>query len=100
MLFNTGMIVQSEAISNYVNHEYSDNASENFHRIMGYLKRHISGNWGDIHKDDVGLNEEAIEKGYRILSVYKFKDEDGENTIFIITEADRSVTTILFDVEY
>ena len=34
------------------------------------LRRHVSGDWGDIHPEDDGLNEEALETGARIVSVY------------------------------
>ncbi|WP_309712643.1 hypothetical protein [Armatimonas sp.] len=62
------------------------------------LKRHHTGDWGDIHPEDVGLNEEALETGARIFSVYKFPHAN--ETIWIITEADRSVTTILLPEDY
>jgi hypothetical protein len=39
------------------------------------LRRHVSGDWGDIHPEDDGLNEEALETGARILSVYGTADD-------------------------
>lgn len=57
------------------------------------LARHASGDGGDIDSHDAGLNAEAIRLGgARILSVYKLI---GAGTVWIITEADRSVTTLL-----
>jgi hypothetical protein len=57
------------------------------------LARHASGDGGDIDSHDAGLNAEAIRLGgRRILSAYKLL---GAGTLWIITEADRSVTTLL-----
>lgn len=63
-----------------------------------FLVRHASGDWGDVSQEDAALNNEALVDGTRILSSYKLRD--GETTIWIITEADRSVTTILLPSEY
>lgn len=61
------------------------------------LLRHIAGDWGEVHPDDRGLNEEAVERGERIMSVYPL--HTGE-TIWIITEWDRSLTTLLLPEDY
>jgi hypothetical protein len=61
------------------------------------LNRHLSGDWGDCHPDDAKQNEEALKSGGRIMSVYK-GTEWGD--IWIITEHDRSVTTVLFPDDY
>jgi hypothetical protein len=66
-------------------------------RPTDLLDRHVSGDWGDIHPGDRGLNEEALRTGERIFSVYGPKDSD---RLWIITEADRSVTTILRPEDY
>jgi hypothetical protein len=63
---------------------------------LSLLARHITGDWGDIDPADRGLNEEALREGYRILSVYG----KGDERIWIITEADRSVTTLLLPDDY
>ena len=61
------------------------------------LKRHAAGDWGDVAKADQGLNDEALRVGERLLSVYA----DCKGTKFwIITEWDRSVTTVLLPDEY
>jgi hypothetical protein len=62
-----------------------------------YLRRHQSGDWGVICPDDRKVNEEALRKGYRLLSAY---DLSNDVRIWIITEADRSATTILLPTEY
>lgn len=60
------------------------------------LMRHCLGHWGDIHPDDVGANEHAIKAGLRIMSVYTLRI----GTVWVITEADRSATTVLLPEEY
>lgn len=61
-----------------------------------YLIRHFSGDWGDVESDDADANEAALEHDGRIFSVYKV---DGTK-IWIITEADRSRTTVMLPEEY
>lgn len=61
------------------------------------VQRHVTGDWGDLSAEDKELNERAIEKAERILSAYTLPD--GER-LYIITEWDRSVTTILLVSEY
>ena len=62
-----------------------------------YLKRHFSGDWGNLDPQDVLSNIEAVHNDLRVMSVYDTKDG---TRIWIITEADRSVTTILLPEEY
>ena len=62
-----------------------------------FLARHVRGDWGEISDADRGENEFAIGKELRIFSVYRLPD--GEK-IWVITEADRSATTILLPNEY
>ncbi|GAA0833300.1 hypothetical protein GCM10009080_13830 [Cupriavidus pauculus] len=61
-----------------------------------YLTRHACGDWGLVPTEDVKANDLAVEHGWRILSAY---DIAGVR-IWIITEADRSVTTLLLPDEY
>jgi hypothetical protein len=65
-------------------------------RAIGLVIRHNYGDWGDIDPEDTGLNEAAIANGDRILSVYNVNDVK----FYVITEADRSVTTVLLPSEY
>jgi len=62
-----------------------------------YLQRHAHGDWGDLDADDVTENEFSLVNGFRLLSAYTLKDG---TRIWIITEADRSATTILLPEEY
>ena len=59
--------------------------------------RHCNGDWGDLDEEDKNANEDALKNGYRLLSKYEY---NGDTSIYIITEWDRSVTTILFPSEY
>jgi len=60
------------------------------------LARHAEGDWGDLCEEDKKENELSLREGFRLLSAYK----NDEHKIWIITEADRSVTTVLFPEEY
>ena len=61
-----------------------------------YLARHASGDWGELCAFDRRQNEIALHDGYRVLSSYPV----GRECVWITTEADRSVTTILLPEEY
>jgi len=96
-IFPTGSIVASRGVY--------DLACENpeFAKfIQKSLNRHVKGDWGNLDDEDKRTNDQALKEGARLLSAY---DDDrfpqhGVATIWIITEADRSVTTILFPDEY
>jgi hypothetical protein len=62
-----------------------------------FLARHVSGDWGDVPPEDAAENEISIEQSLRILSAYQLTDQ---TRIWVITEADRSATTILLPEEY
>ena len=62
-----------------------------------YLRRHMSGDWGELSEDDAKENELSLHEGLRLLSSYR--TVKGQK-IWIITEADRSATTILLPSEY
>jgi hypothetical protein len=61
-----------------------------------YLARHATGDWGDLCAFDRRQNEIALRNGHRVLSSY----EVPAGRVWIITEADRSVTTMLLPEEY
>ena len=62
------------------------------------IDRYVHRDWGQTCDEDVKANNRAIQNGERIRAVYKQPRTD--TTIWIITEADRSVTTIVFPDEY
>ena len=64
--------------------------------VMDSLKRHANCDWGELSVEDKRENDFSLDKGLRLFSAYK----RGKFKIWIITEADRSATTILFPEEY
>jgi hypothetical protein len=69
------------------------------------LHRHSCGDWGVVSKDDRDENDYSVIHHFRILSAYPIETDKpskgyGDNTLWIITEADRSATTILLPDEY
>lgn len=74
-------------------------------QLSSYLAQHVSGDWGACCPEDAALNDEALANGGRLHSAYPIDPAKpcagwGENTLWIITEADRSVTTFLLPADY
>lgn len=74
-------------------------------RRLACLALHASGDWGCVSYVDAKENEHALKAGLRIISAHPLDPEKpckgyGENCLWIITEADRSVTTFLLPSEY
>jgi hypothetical protein len=62
-----------------------------------FVSRHWQGDWGDLDNEDIKANQAALRYGSRLLSCYRI----GEDTrLWIITEGDRSATTLLLPDEY
>lgn len=61
------------------------------------LERHRCGDWGETCPEDAQMNEDAVEGGGRVFSVYRLW---GGVKLWIITEADRAATTALLPEEY
>ena len=87
--FSFGQVVGTAAL---VRHCEEKNFS-----LLPYLIRHGNCDWGDVCKDDKNANDEALKNGLRVLSEYRLPDG---KRIWIITEADRSATTVLFPEDY
>lgn len=67
------------------------------------LARHANGDWGDVDAEDRAMNDAAVAEGERIVSSYTLPDEfEGcpSDRLWVITERDRSVTTILWPSDY
>lgn len=62
-----------------------------------FLRRHMSGDWSELSDDDARENELSLREGFRVLSAYRTAKSQ---KLWIITEADRSSTTILLPLEY
>lgn len=87
-LFNLGRVVGTQAaLALLEQHNLSP---------MQFLERHVAGNFGDLCNEDKESNNEAIWNGERILSSYHV----GDKKLWLITEADRSSTTLLISSEY
>jgi hypothetical protein len=65
--------------------------------MLRALDRHQRGDWGEVDEADRQENELSYEKGFRILSAYRTSNDV---RFWIITEADRSSTTVLLPEEY
>jgi hypothetical protein len=65
--------------------------------ILNGIQRHQAGDWGELSEDDKRENQFSLEKGLRMLSAYRA--ENGTK-FWIITEADRSATTVLLPEDY
>ena len=95
--FNTGQIVASRGVFDLAceNPEFAQ-------FIQKSLNRHVKGDWGDVDEEDKQTNDQALKQGTRLLSAYNDDrfPKNGVATIWIITEADRNATTILFPDEY
>lgn len=92
MKFKIGQTVMTNGVSEAL---MNDNAFSKF--VAKSFTRHCNGDWGDLCDEDKKSNEDALKYGERLLSKYNYNDDV---SIYIITEWDRSVTTILFPEEY
>jgi len=90
-IFSLGVITTTAGVHSMM---ARDTNFEEF--IQRSLWRHANGDWGDLCEEDKEENELSLKEGFRLLSAYK----DGDKKIWIITEADRSATTVLFPDEY
>jgi hypothetical protein len=65
--------------------------------VIGLLVRHIAGDWGELDSDDQASNDHSVIVGERLLPPYRLPDG---TKVWVITEADRSATTLLLPTEY
>jgi len=90
--FNLGHLLMTRGVNDLV----AEN--EAFARfVFRSLTQHRRGDWGDLTQEDRNENDLGLKAGLRLLSAY---EAEGLPKIWIITEADRSATTILFPDEY
>jgi len=64
---------------------------------LGFLARHVSGDWGEVDPIDAAGNTMALINGYRLMSDYSLSNG---TKLWVITEADRSSTCLLLPEEY
>lgn len=90
--FDLGTLVQTTGV-------YAESSTDSVFskEIVKCLARHCNKDWGDLCEEDAAMNDEAVQAGEgRLLSSYK----TSKGKLWIITEHDRTVTTILFPHEY
>lgn len=89
-LFPLGQIVVTTRVMHLIQqHECSQG-------LYHLLLRHQIGDWGNVCSEDKESNEQGLIEQLRIISSYILV----QNTVWIITEADRSITTVLLPDEY
>ena len=91
-IIKTGTLVATRGVA----YDMQEN-SDFYNFVRKSFSRHATGDWGDISEEDKASNDWALENGERLFSAYETEDN---NKIWIITEWDRSVTTILYPEEY
>ena len=96
-VFPTGQIVASRGV-----YDLACQNADFAQFVQKSLNRHVKGDWGDVDGEDKQANGRSLKEGTRLLSAYNDDrlPRHGVATIWIITEADRSSTTILFPDEY
>lgn len=65
--------------------------------VLAHVGRHSTGDWGDVEREDWAANDDALVNGGRLFSTYQLT---AAARVWIITEADRSATTVLLPDEY
>ena len=91
-MFKLGKVVQTAGVAEAIL------TSKEFSKFVAHsLRRYTQCDWGEVDKEDCEANDDAVKNGDRILASYI--SSDGVK-IWIITECDRSYTTILFPDEY
>ena len=86
-MFDLGQVVATQGV-------LSEIPSSN---IYAALRRHSEGDWGEVSEEDRKRNDDAVKNGERIISSYRAFDG---TKFWIITEWDRSYTTVLLPEEY
>lgn len=85
--FNLGVLLITPGVKEEISH----------HEILQAISRHAAGDWGDICEEDAKLNNQALKEGDRLFSAYT---SSNGIRFYVITEADRSATTVLLPDEY
>lgn len=92
MKFQPGQMVVTRVV-----HDMMTSNGEFEKHVHLSIERHLAGDWGDVCDDDRVANELALQSGDRLFSAYK---REGMPKLWVITEGDRSATTVLFPDEY
>ncbi len=90
--FSMGRMVMTQGVASECETDQKFNSF-----VLTSIGRHARGDWGNLSKEDQAENNSALGNQLRLLSAYEM---EGLPKIWLITEADRSVTTVLFPDEY
>ena len=91
MKFKVGKVYMTSGINHAIDED------ENYHKeLINCFEKYLIGNWGDLCEEDKQANEDALINNERILAAYL----TSKGKVYLITERDRSCTTILFASEY
>lgn len=85
-LFEHGRLTMTRGVQNLVP----------MNEVVDCLHRHLTGDWGELGEDDIEANKRALQCGERLLSSYM----TSTGKVWVITEWDRSATTVLLPGEY
>lgn len=91
VFFEPGLMMMTNGVHSLIEQGLLD--------VHPYLNRHLVGDWGDLCDQDKLSNEQALQYGERLFSSYEI-EAGQERKLWIITERDRSVTTLLLPSEY
>ncbi len=94
-LFDLGQVVITANLQRTLDN--GDPNTNSMEELQGFLHRHVSGDWGDLGEEDKRENQLLLERGFRIFSAY---NTSSGIRVWIITEADRTVTTALLPQDY
>lgn len=93
--FKLGKLVATRGVSDRMQRDLAFAAF-----VSKSIRRYKEGDWGDISEEDRAQNNYSVDHGERILAAYEQDSVKEPMKIWIITEWDRSATTILFPEEY
>lgn len=96
--FPLGMVVATQGAVEALDREGDMDLFSGPEQAMLLLLRHSTGDWGIVSEEDWALNDEALLDGGRVHSAYILKFTQVK--IWVITEADRSATTLLLPEDY
>lgn len=97
-LFPLGRTMLMPGAADALAAEYGDDVVASSREAHGLLLRHQSGDWGEVDAEDKANNNASIGRRLRILSAYTLPKTSVR--VWVITEADRSATTLLLPDEY
>ncbi len=87
--FELGRVLMTVGVHALVRKEHLD--------PLVYLRRHTAGDWGDLGEHDKAVNERSLRDDLQLFSMYEISPT---LKVYVITEWDRSVTTLLLPSEY